>query len=101
MYATLRPCEVKDVRYAACEVNDVRFTAFVLCNVVVRIWQSFGRYGLCTFGLRGPRGRAAFGDGYSCVLRDCVPHCFTVWLFDCATVCGRVTDCVVICVDHV
>ena len=48
---------------------------FVLGNVVVRIWQSFGRYGLCTFGLRGPRGRAAFGDGYSCVLRDCVTVC--------------------------
>ena len=26
MYATLRPCEVKDVRYAARAVKDVRFT---------------------------------------------------------------------------
>ena len=88
MYATLRPCEVKDdVRYAARAVKDVRFTASRVQLSRVRIWQSFGRYGLCT--LRPAR---------ACVT---VPHCFTVWLFDCATVCGRVTDCVVICVDHV
>ena len=37
MYATLRPCEVKDVRYAARAVKDVRFTVLlVMCTVVAR-----------------------------------------------------------------
>ena len=42
MYATLRPCEVKDVRYAARAVKDVRFTASRVQLSRVRICQSFG-----------------------------------------------------------
>ena len=72
----------------------------VMCNVVVRDLAEL-RAVRFVYPSAARAGRAAFGDVGSCVLRDCVPHCFTVWLFDCATVCGRVTDCVVICVDHV
>ena len=64
MYATLRPCEVKDVRYAARAVKDVRFTVLlVMCTVVARPDLAELRAVRFVYPLRPVRaGRAAFGE---------------------------------------
>ena len=92
MYATLRPCEVKDVRYAARAVKDVRFTD-ASRNVYCYRASGFGRASGGTVCVPSAcEGRAPREGGvrrrvlYSCVLCDCVTACvcptvlLCVWL---------------------
>ena len=89
MYATLRPCEVKDVRYAARAVKDVRFTD-ASRNVYCCRASGFGRASGGTVCVPSSACEGREGgvrrDGYSCVLRDCVTVCPTVLLCGCLTV---------------